>query len=394
MKKILFVIPTMRMGGAEQSLVSLLNMLDTRKYEIDLLLFEKKGELLGNISSKINILETDLVTTAMILEFRFYFKQLLNKKRYGAAILRILILIISRIQTKLKINKILSWNIYKWLIEPQKKEYDVAVGYLEGIADFYVADKVNAKKKIAWIHSDFSKQIRNVNDEIKYYEKFDNIAIISEICRENFLKYYPTLESKTLVIENLINHEWIYKQSLEKIPFKKDKFYIVSIGRLEEVKGFDFAISAAEVLKKKGKCFMWHIFGDGSQHGKLQNQIDSCGLNDVIILKGTTNNPYMYMRNADVIVQTSRYEGKSIVLDEAKFLGKSIVLTNYPSAKDQIQHNETGIIVGINAEEIAMGIEALMENGELRKKLEKNCLAISGLEQESLKKVEYLLNEN
>ena len=396
MKKVLFVIPTMRMGGAEQSLVSLLNMLDTSKYEIDLLLFEKKGELLGNISPQINVLETDTVTTAMVLEFRYYFKQLLKEKKFGAAFVRLFILLLSLIQHKLKINKILSWNIAKHFIKSYKKEYDVAIGYLEGAADFYVIDKINAKKKIGWIHSDFSKQIRNLKAEAKYYEKFDRIAVISDICRKNFVQCYPRLKNRALVIENMSNYEWIQKQSLKTIPDKieEDMFYIVSVGRLEEVKGFDLAISAAELLKENGNRFIWHIFGDGSQRSILQNQIDSLKIGNSIILKGTTSNPYMYMRRADIIVQSSRYEGKSIVLDEAKFLGKPILVTNYPSAKDQITHEKTGIVVEINAEGIAGGIELLMKDDMLRNKLGKNCLECKKLEQGSIKKVEALLDEN
>lgn len=396
MKKVLFVIPTMRMGGAEQSLVSLLNMLDKSKYEIDLLLFEKKGELLGNISSRINVLKTDLVTTAMVLEFRYYFKQLLKEKKFGAAFVRLFILLLSSIQRKLKINKILSWNIAKHFIKSHKKEYDVAIGYLEGVADFYVIDKVNAKKKIGWIHSDFSKQIRNLKAEAKYYEEFDKIAVISDICRKNFVQCYPRLENRALVIENMSNYEWIQEQSLKTIPdrIEEDMFYIVSVGRLEEVKGFDLAISAAAILKQKGKHFIWHILGDGSQRANLQNQIESHEISDLISLKGTTNNPYMYMRRADMIVQSSRYEGKSIVLDEAKFLGKPIVVTNYPSAKDQITNEKTGIVVEMSAEGIAGGIELLMNDEALRNKIGKNCLECNQLEQSSLKKVEALLDEN
>ena len=134
--------------------------------------------------------------------------------------------------------------------------------------------------------------------------------------------------------------------------------------------------------------------GDGSQRANLQNQIESHEISDLISLKGTTNNPYMYMRRADMIVQSSRYEGKSIVLDEAKFLGKPIVVTNYPSAKDQITNEKTGIVVEMSAEGIAGGIELLMNDEALRNKIGKNCLECNQLEQSSLKKVEALLDEN
>lgn len=393
MKKILFVIPTMRMGGAEQSLVSLLNLLDKEQYEIDLLLFEKKGELLENISEKVNILETDLVTTGLLLEFRYYFKALLKEKKIAAVLLRLLILLISRIQIVLNRNIILSWNLSKYLIKPQEKQYDVAIGYLEGAADFYVIDKVDAKRKIGWIHSDFLKQQRNYKAEYKYYRQFDKIVVISEICKANFLKYDPKMESKTVVIENISNYEWIHQKSLEAIPEKleKDTFYIISVGRLEEVKGFDLAISAAALLKNRNKKFVWHIFGEGSYRKKLQRQIEQLGIEDVITLKGTTSNPYSYMRCADLIVQSSRYEGKSIVLDEAKLFGKPIVVTNYSSAKDQIEHAKDGWIVEMDPESIADGIEFLMENQQLRVEIGDQCLKNVLTKQNSLNKIENIM---
>lgn len=395
MKKVLFVIPTMRMGGAEQSLVSLLNLIDKEKYEIDLLLFEKRGELLENISEKVNILETDIVTTALLLEFRYYFKKLLREKKFFVALVRVIILVISKIQGILHKNFILSWNISKWMIKSQEKQYDIAIGYLEGVSDFYVIDKVIAKRKIGWIHNDFSKQKRNYSAEYKYYKQFEKIVIISEICKKHFIEYYPELETKTMIVENLSNYEWIYQKSLETIPDKieDDAFYIVSVGRLEEAKGFDLAISAAAVLKSRGKNFMWHILGEGSCHNKLQNIIDSSNVNDVISLKGMKKNPYKYMRRADIVVQSSRYEGKSIVLDEAKFLRKSIIVTNYPSATDQIEHKKNGLIVEMNAKSIADGIELLMDNSQLRNEIGNNCSLSTVLKQNSLDLIEDLLQD-
>lgn len=395
MKKVLFVIPTMRMGGAEQSLVSLLNLLDKDQYEIDLLLFEKKGELLENISEKVNILETDLVTTGLVLEFRYYFKQLLKEKKIAAVLIRLFILLVSRIQRILNRNLILSWDLSKCLISSQEKQYDVAVGYLEGAADFYVIDKVNAKRKIGWVHNDISKQKRNYNAEYKYYQQFETIVTISEICKAHFLEHYPDLKSRTVLIENMSNYDWIYKKSMEKIPEEIEEgiFYIISVGRLEEAKGFDLAVSAAVILKNRGKKFRWHIFGEGNHHRKLQNQIELSGAEDVITLKGITKNPYCYMRCADLLVQTSRYEGKSIVLDEAKFLGKPIVVTNYPSAKDQIEHAKNGWIVEMDPKSIADGIELLMDHKALRDDLGRCCLENSLLKQNSFQLIEELLQD-
>lgn len=391
MKKILFVIPTMRMGGAEQSLVSLLNQLDTNKYNIDVLLFEKKGELLEKISNKINILEADIITRAMTLEFRYYFKDLLKEKHFFVALIRIFMLINSKIEDMTKHKIFFNWNIAKYFIKARQKKYDVAIGYLEGVTDAYVIDKVFSKKKIGWIHTDFSKAKRCFIAEGKYYEKFNKIAIISNECKKHFLEYYPFLLKKTVVIENITDKESIIEKSKEELDksilWKRP--VLVTVGRLEHVKGIDLAIDAAAILRSRNINFIWHVFGDGTMRNELEIKIKKLGLENIFFLDGITLNPYKYMSKADLIIQPSRNEGKSIVLDESKLLCKPIIVTNYPSAKDQIKNEKTGIIVDIDSERIADGIERILSDYTLYNKLIKNC----SIEKENTKLVLEKINE-
>ncbi len=375
MKKILFVIPTMRMGGAEQSLVSLLNQLDTNKYDIDVLLFEKKGELLERISNKINILETDTITRSMMLEFRYYFRDLLKERHFFAAVIRIVMLINSKIEDVTKHKNFFNWNIAKYFVEDRQKRYDVAIGYLEGVTDAYVIDKVHAEKKIGWIHTDFSKAQRHFRAEGRYYEQFNNIAIISSECKKHFLEHYPSMSEKTVIIENITDRQNIIKKATEKLDKSVlwGKHVFVTVGRLEYVKGIDLAIEAAAVLRDRNIDFIWHVFGDGAMRNELEMKIKKLGLENIFFLDGTTLNPYKYISKADLIIQPSRNEGKSMVLDESKLLCKPIVVTNYPSAKDQIENEKTGIIVDMNPENIADGIERVLKDHILRDKLIKNC---------------------
>lgn len=375
MKKILFVIPTMRMGGAEQSLVSLVNQLDTNKYDIDILLFEKKGELLEKISNKINILEADVITRSMILEFRYYFKDLLKEKHFFIALVRIFMLINSKIEDITKHKICFNWNIAKYFIKARQKKYDVAIGYLEGVTDAYVIDKVFSKKKIGWIHTDFSKAKRHFKAEGKYYGQFNRIAIISNECKKHFLEYYPSLLNRTIIIENITDKQNILKKSKEELDetILWGKPVFVTVGRLEYVKGIDLAIDTAAILRDRNVDFIWHVFGDGAMRNELEIKIKKLGLENMFFLDGITLNPYKYMSKADLIIQPSRNEGKSMVLDESKLLCKPIIVTNYPSAKDQIENEKTGIIVDINSEKIADGIERVLSDYSLRNKLIKNC---------------------
>ena len=137
-------------------------------------------------------------------------------------------------------------------------------------------------------------------------------------------------------------------------------------------KGFDYAIEAADILRRKKVNFKWYIIGDGNLHDYLQKMIDDRKLNDYFFLIGTRENPYPYIKNCDLFAQTSRYEGKSVVLDEAKILCKPIVVTNYPTVKDQIENLTEGVVVDISAEAIAEGIERIIKNSTLKEQLVSN----------------------
>ena len=151
------------------------------------------------------------------------------------------------------------------------------------------------------------------------------------------------------------------------------KVHIVSVGRLEYLKGMDIAAKTALILKKNGCDFVWHIYGRGLMQEEISQYVKQNNLSDCFILEGQRSNPYPYMKKADIIVQPSRREGKSLVLDEAKILGKAIIVTNYPSVIDQITDRKTGIIVEITPEAIAEGLELLMTDTRLKSDLEDNC---------------------
>lgn len=150
------------------------------------------------------------------------------------------------------------------------------------------------------------------------------------------------------------------------------RFKLVSVGRITEQKGFDIAIDAAKILKDKGLIFCWYIIGDGPLKKKLENEVKKQKITNQIKFIGIRTNPYSYINKADIYVMPSRFEGKSIALDEAKILCKAIVVTKYPSVFDAIQDKVNGYLVDINAESIAAGIFTLYNNLSLRKKLQDN----------------------
>lgn len=231
-------------------------------------------------------------------------------------------------------------------------------------------DKVNANKKIGWIHSDLSKQII-LPEEREYYSEFDELITISDVCSQSLRNILP---SQTVsVLRNVVLKEDILKKSEEAVNWDENKIHIVTVGRIEYVKGIDMAFEAAEILNKSKRDFQWHIFGKGSLTESMKQMVKTQKAEDFFIMEGETTNPYAYMRRAEIIVQPSRWEGKSIVLDEAKILGKAIVVTDYPSVFDQISDGVTGLIAKIDPGSIAQIVIRLMDDPNLRRELEFNC---------------------
>lgn len=354
MKKILFVMPTLRDGGAERSLVNLLTELPEDKYEIDLLLLKKQGTFLSQVPSYVNILEQPPIL-----------KKLYGPVRKAGIYMPVKVLgnLLARIvKSGMGNQKAFMWEyFYKPIIDGLDKEYDVAVGFLGGESTYYIVDKVKAKRKIHWVHNDYRTSGMPKKYDLKLFPKVDAVVTISEECLAILKEEFPQFQDKFYCIENITSSAVIKARANEFIPeeYKGLKNILLSVGRLSEQKGFDMAVSAASELKKKGLKFKWFIIGSGPLKDKLNDQIKKENVEDCVELLGTKSNPYPYIKNCDIFVQPSRYEGKSVVIDEAKILAKPIIATAYPTVKDQIQNDNEGIIVELNVNGIVNGIVAL-----------------------------------
>ena len=371
MKDILFVIPTLRMGGAEKSLVSLLKALDPNRVNVDLFLFEAGGVLQPEIPQWVNIIEADTVTRGVMLELRYYLKDMLKEGHIKAALDRLALTLRSKVAKK----PYFGWDMVQKHIPRLQKAYDVAIGFLEGVPDFFVLDKVDAARKIGWIHSDLSWKDMPWKER-EYYKKLDCLVTISDVCRDGFLKRIPEVADRMVILENIVLAEDVLKKAQEAPEDQweqKNVTHIVSVGRLDHHKGMDIGARAAKALADRKIPICWHVYGQGIMHDEIQRYVEENQLQGIFVLEGLRKNPYPYMKHGDILVQPSRLEGKSLVLDEAKILGKAIVVTNYPSVTDQITHGETGIITGMEPESIADGVEQLIKDSQLKAKLENNA---------------------
>ncbi|PFP95343.1 glycosyl transferase [Bacillus cereus] len=373
MKKILFVIDSLNSGGAEKSLVSLLTLFDYEKYEIDLLMFSPTGLYLPLLPQTINILDVPIFVKYQHTSM----KQLIKNKRFKELCIRIGKSISLRIPSKRRNMHVAQIN-WEWLskgIDTLNRKYDVAIAYSQGIPTYFIAEKVEAKKKICWINTDYKLASYNKDFDSGYYEQYDNIIAVSDYNKEVFINEIPSVKEKTSVIYDIISPNLIKSMAIQREGFD-DKFKgirILTIGRLVEAKGYDMAIQACYKLKKKGYKIKWYVIGEGHLKKKLESMVSEYGLENNFIFLGTYQNPYTFIKQSDIYVQPSRYEGYGIAIAEARVLKKPIVATNFTMVHNQIKNRENGIIVNMSSEAIYQGVKEIIENNDLKIILSENC---------------------
>ncbi|MEH6947938.1 glycosyltransferase [Bacillus sp. JJ634] len=371
MNNLLIASYDMEVGGVERSLISMLENFDYKNYSVDLMLYSHQGDFMDLVPNKVHLLnEVPQYST-----FRKSISETLKDKQYSIGLGRIL----SKINADLigKLKKVeepgyyqmqLMWRYILPFLPKMDKEYDAAISFLW--PHYFVAEKVKAKKKLAWIHTDYSKVETNIKMDLKMWSKFDHIIAVSEACKQSFLTKYPVLEHKVKVIENITSPAFIKKMANEEVenPMINDnRFKIITVARLSHAKGIDNAVKALKILKDKGyKEIAWYIVGYGGDEAMIKKLITENRLEDQFILLGKKKNPYPFIKAAELYVQPSRYEGKAVTVTEAKIIGKPVLITNYSTAKSQIKDGTDGVICDLNVEGLAVGIEKLYKNDKLR----------------------------
>lgn len=393
--KILIVIDSLKSGGAQKSLISFLSVFEKyieKDTTIDILLFNYEGVFLSQVPKYCNILSTPKDINSM--SYPMNTKAFWNNCSLRGVIGKISWYVKKAFRKDNLSEQQALWQHWKKFIKTNIKRYDVAISYLQGIPNYYVIDKVEATKKILYIHNEYQKLGFNEKFDDAYFSSADDIVTISDLCVGCFVKAFPNYEKKIKCVANISSKMMISKMA-EKKPEEYERVdtpIFVSIGRLSEQKRFDRAISAALILKNKGIDFRWFIIGTGPDKDKLINQIILGGLAEKVILLGVKSNPYPYIKYSDIFVQTSDFEGKSIVVDEAKILTKPIVVTNYATVGNSIQNNVTGIIVERSPEAVAEGIIGLLTSSGDKQRLINNLKSVKVDNEEEIEKYIDLLS--
>lgn len=379
-KKILFVISNSSIGGPQKSLLALLDKINFDYFSIDLLVLNPGGDLEKYFNKNVNILKTPDIITAATVPSRNPLKNLkilLKNKRYYL-MFDIIISMIKHLIFKTIMNQERQklWLKHSSNFPKLNDTYDLAFGIL-GLSTYFVNDLVESEKKYHWIRSDTRILKRNESIDKFYYQQMDGFLAVSKETAKIFEDIYPFSRNKMNVFYNYIPVSFYDKLSYDNhlMGSQNNEIKILTITRLDPLKGLDLAIESCKFLLEKGYNIKWFILGDGSYRTEIEKEIKLHNLENNFILLGFQMNTLAFIKDADIVVHPSLTEGKSNSVDEAKFIGKPIVVTNYATVKEQIEDNVTGLIADMDSISIANNIEKIILNPNLEKKLTKNCLS-------------------
>ena len=360
----------LELGGAEISLIGLLQALDYSKYEVDLFVHRHQGELMQFIPKEVNLLPE-------IKEYSMIESSIKEALQVGC-----FSIVMARLKAKWQFKRYLK---HKRVIESTAEfqyvgnavtpvlpsleylgEYDLAISFMN--PHNIVRDKVKAKKKICWIHTDYTQIDVNVDLEFPVWASYDHIMSISQDVTRTFLNVFPLLKDKIVEMENILSTEFVRKRAEEfdaSAELIGDGIKVLSVGRFCKAKNFDNVPDICCRIRKQGINLYWFLIGYGDD-SLIRQHIHERGMEKYVIILGKRSNPYPYIRACDVYTQPSRYEGKSVTVREAQMLCKPVVVTNYPTVKSQINDGADGVIVPMDNAGCAQGMADFIQNVKLQ----------------------------
>ena len=399
--RIFIAMHYMEIGGAETALVGLLNALDPARVDVDLFLYDHRGEMMQFIPEWVNLLPQ--IPKYSVLERPIV--ELVKRGFWGIAAGRLWAKYISKVAYKRSGSKLENNGGLDKMSKcttpllpkiNQSVTYDLAISFLT--PHRIVAEKVKAKKKIAWIHTDYTRVWVDAEDELKVWQKYDYVASISGDVTNTFLQVFPSLAPKIVEIENTLSPTFVRKraelQNVDKEIRHEGAITLLSVGRFSDAKNYDNVPDICKRLIGKTKLnIKWYIIGYGGDEALIRKKIKEAGMEEHVILLGKRSNPYPYIKNCDIYVQPSRYEGKSVTVREAQMLCKPVVVTNYPTAPSQIRSGIDGVIVPMDNEGCAHGLAEVICDKPLQERIIAHLKTHDYGNESEVEKIYTLINE-
>ncbi|OLR63273.1 glycosyl transferase [Anaerostipes sp. 992a] len=369
----------MELGGAERALLGLLENIDYSNYSVDLFLMRHSGELLNLIPHQVHLLPEISQYSCLAVPI----KDVIHKRQMKVLLGRMF----AKFQARCRIRRLglpvdnnveleYSHKYTLWSMPNiSNQQYDLAISFLT--PHYFVAERIDAKQKIAWIHTDYSKVSVDVESEYKMWDKYDHIISISDSVTKSFLGVFKDLAHKIIKIENILPQYSIKKQALEFVVTKEmpcnGSIRLLSIGRFCKAKNFDNIPDICRRLIEKGINVNWYLIGYGGDEGLIRQKIFDAKMQDFVFILGKKENPYPYILSCDIYIQPSRYEGNSVTVHEAQMLGKPVVITRYETSDSQLHEGIDGIIVPMDNKGCAEGIADFIFDGAKQSRIVEKC---------------------
>ena len=402
MKKRLFIaIQYLEIGGAERSLIGLLNAIDYTKFDVDLFVYKHTGEFMKLVPPQVRLLPENKRYAALSQPI----SQIIRRGYIDLALARLYARIPARrferrtgVKEPIAIYQYIA-NYTTPLLPSLGKygEYDLAISFL--IPHNIVRDKVRAKRKCAWIHTDYSFVDVDAEDELPVWDAYDHVVSISPDVTKGFLGKFPTLSSKIIQIENILSESFVRQQAMDGLEDVekeisslcervggKSVVRLCSVGRFSYPKAFDRAVHICKALVERGCDVLWYVVGYGGDEPLIRRAIVDTGMELRFVLVGKKENPYPYIKSCDIYVQPSRYEGNAVTVREAQILCKPCVITAYATAHSQVCDRVDGVIVPNEVEGAASDLTSFIADSALQASIKEHLsLHHYGNEQEALK---------
>lgn len=351
-KRILIINGPLWGGGAERVLIDILRHFDYSRYEVDLALTYRAGELLAQVPAQVNIIELwPGITWGYRRAHRF--------------------------SKKLRCN----WLYSRKLNGPQlRRDYDVEISFLEGVPAKLGALRTTHTPKVTWVHADiYTSRIENAQfypgEEERCYDKMDVVVAVSNDCMEAFNKRFPDCKARKMVIYNPVDRRRIERLA-EEFAVTKDNecLTVITVGRLTPQKNPTRFLEVAALARREGLPVRFRWIGDGELRESMEQLRDDMGLHDTVEFNGFTDNPYPYIKAADIMMITSDFEGFSLALCEAQCLGVPVISTRTAGPTEIIGDNRYGILTDSTPEAMVQALRTLVENEDERRRLAQEAL--------------------
>ncbi|MBE6568741.1 MAG: glycosyltransferase [Ruminococcaceae bacterium] len=365
--KFLIYIPQLIFGGAEKVLVSFANYLVSHGHEVEVLELYEKGLLKPQFDNRVKF--NAICSSEYTNKYYASLAQIKSNPSLKGKLTGCCKLTFSKIVGYRQFAEKLAAKHYK------NKKYDVAINYLETEPPTFLLKNIKAKKYIQWYHIDVANMAHPEKSDsiVAEYDKLDAVICVAESARINFIKRYPQLESKTYTIYNFFDTDTIIEKGDNAFSYREECFKMLSVGRMTEQKKYLRFLGILAKLKEQGYIFSWHILGTGVEYDAIVRKIEELGLDECVYLDGVTDNPYKYMKNCDLFVLPSGWEGFPTVTVEAKVLGCAVLATDVSGIREQLLHGETGWIVENSEEGLYNGLKYLVDNPVLVEKIRNNA---------------------